>query len=102
MIGRYRIKDSVFASGTRYSGAVSIDAAGDIYELKYKLSYGGRRENFTAYGLRAGDLLGVATHAGGSFGFALYTVGEGGVLQGRMGRSNESAAGPGKETLHRK
>jgi hypothetical protein len=101
MSGRYRIKDSVFASGDRYSGTVSIEADDDIYKLKYKLSYSGRREKFTAYGLRADDMLGVATHAGGPFGFALYTLSDDGLLQGRMGRSSESAEGRGEETLRR-
>ncbi len=102
LTGRYTIKDSTFASGNRYSGTVSISVNNDIYKLKYKLAYSGRRENFTAYGLRADDLLGVATHAGGPFGFAHYSISDEGVLQGEIGRSNDSAEGPGKETLKRK
>jgi hypothetical protein len=99
LTGVYRIVNAAYADGSAYSGTVSISLKNDIYQCSYQISDNTGRDSFMAYGLRSGNVLGIASHAGGPFGFAHYKIEADGSLSGENGWSDDAADGPGKETL---
>lgn len=95
LVGRYAAT-GVMPNDKAYKGAVQIEQLGKLHVVLWKLD---GMEAYKGFGIRQGNVLGVAYGAADTkFGLAVYKV-KGGTLEGVWAESRDLKSELGKETL---
>lgn len=83
------------ADGSKYTGTATVEVISDTtFSIKWKIG----STVYSGFGMRRGDTLAATYQVNGQPGLIMYTVGEGGVLNGNWSIRGEDGNGTDRLT----